>query len=447
MTYSESMVPLMFRFIFRLDLRNVDSIGCSCDDTLGWFHLGLIFLKVIDSVSHIHVSKRERGLCDVCYISRERLRTIQDQGKLEELAKQWNHHIDCAEDMRLQYKDCISNAEEQWKRPSPDHVMISFDYARQLDVPCFVDETTEGFWAGKKAYDIPLFGIVNEGARAETHRHLYLLPEGVKNGSDTVCSMLYHWIQSQDFRGARNMKMWSDSCTGQNKNNIVLAFVMMMFHNGLFDEVEWRFLEVGHTKFNVDLAFGMCRTKLHHSTCTTPSELKNTLDSIQGVSSILFDPIRIRDWHGALKSFRKLPNIKKTFYYRIVVRKEGCGNVYVYTCDKTTGELKRHNLLESNVQVPTMNDMTAIKPIDIPKLSPARLADLHSSVYLYLDKTNRLTSEARSFWNNLLGNDIIESVARKGQGKRLEPTDTTPSFRRGDGVSDSLQLAMKKQRK
>lgn len=43
--------------------------------------------------------------------------------------------------------------------------MISFDYARQLDNPFFVDETTEGFWEAKKARYFRLFGIVNEGSR------------------------------------------------------------------------------------------------------------------------------------------------------------------------------------------------------------------------------------------------------------------------------------------
>lgn len=41
-----------------------------------WAH----FLKVIDSVVHIHIFKRESGLCDIFYISRERFRTVQDQG-------------------------------------------------------------------------------------------------------------------------------------------------------------------------------------------------------------------------------------------------------------------------------------------------------------------------------------------------------------------------------
>ena len=41
--------------------------------------------------------------------------------------------------------------------------MLSFDCARQVDVPLFGDETTEGYWAHKKALDVNLFSIVNEG--------------------------------------------------------------------------------------------------------------------------------------------------------------------------------------------------------------------------------------------------------------------------------------------
>ena len=41
--------------------------------------------------------------------------------------------------------------------------MLAFDYARQLGVPNLGEKTTEGFWASKKALDVNLFSIYNEG--------------------------------------------------------------------------------------------------------------------------------------------------------------------------------------------------------------------------------------------------------------------------------------------
>ena len=101
--------------------------------------------------------------------------------------------------------------------------MLYFDYARLLGIPLIVDETTARYWGHKKALHVNLFGIVNEVA-TEEFRHQYFLREGTKNESDTVCSMLHHYIQNFGLRGARRRSLWSDSCTGQNKNNIVLSF-------------------------------------------------------------------------------------------------------------------------------------------------------------------------------------------------------------------------------
>lgn len=148
---------------------------------------------------HSHVSKRERGLFDVCFVMRNSLRTIQLQDKLTAEAVRWSSHI----------------------------------------------ETTGGFWASKKAPDVPLFRVVNERYRKEVRRYPYLPFEGVKNGVDIVCSMLHKILSTTDLRSARISEFRGDSCTEQNKNNIVLAFLLTLAYHCIFEEVNWRFLSVG----------------------------------------------------------------------------------------------------------------------------------------------------------------------------------------------------------
>ena len=90
----------------------------------------------------------------------------------------------------MKYTDMGREAEEEWKKETPGSAMLSFDYPRQLEVLLFVDETIEGYWAHQKALDVNLFGIVNEG-RDDKFRFSYLLREGTKSGSDSVCSMIF----------------------------------------------------------------------------------------------------------------------------------------------------------------------------------------------------------------------------------------------------------------
>lgn len=44
-------------------------------------------------------------------------------------------------------------------------------------------------------------------------------------------------IQTHDLRNSRLICIWSDSCVGQSKNNIVLVFFRWMITNNFVDEI------------------------------------------------------------------------------------------------------------------------------------------------------------------------------------------------------------------
>ena len=119
--------------------------------------------------------------------------------------------------------------------------MLSFDYARQLDVPLFGDETTESYWEHKEALDVNLFVIVNESGNGK-FRFPYLLREGAKSGSDSVCSLVLHWIKTHDLCDSKKLSLCSDSCTGQNKSNMFLSFLSLLVGHEIILEVDLRFL-------------------------------------------------------------------------------------------------------------------------------------------------------------------------------------------------------------
>eukprot|EP00171_Calliarthron_tuberculosum_P022662 IDg22662t1 len=384
--------------------------------------LGTLHAKLTDMPT-IKVSKRERGLCDACFVMRDSVRTLQKQPLLEERVAMWNVHLRDARAMRDQYRECGARAREAWVSGAPDFIMLSFDYARQLGVPSFTDETTKGFWSSKQSLDVNLFGIVNEGSGEYGRRHAYLVPEGMKNGADTVCSMLHHFITDNDLHGAHKLILWSDSCTGQNKNNIVVAFLLMLVHNGVFDEIDWRFLAVGHTKFNPDLFFGMVRTALQRKTVLTIDQLVAVITSISNAEAHEFDASTIRDWHAAQKPFKNLPDIKKTFYFRIMIKKRVSDEVLcVYTCDSPDGNLKEHELVRKKPSVPTMNDIDAIPPVAAPSLTQVRREGLYEKVYKVLRDNERLEPDVDMFWRGVVGDafppDASDASARSARKRR-----------------------------
>lgn len=85
--------------------------------------------------------------------------------------------------------------------------------------------------------------------------------EGGNHGSNKVASMMYYFLtHTQPVIGNKTeLHFHSDSCSGQNKNNIVLGYYMVMVAMGFYDVSDWYFMCVGHTKFLPNEIFGHIR--------------------------------------------------------------------------------------------------------------------------------------------------------------------------------------------
>ena len=120
--------------------------------------------------------------------------------------------------------------------------------------------------------DIFLFGIVNEGAH---EYNAYLYPEGFNSGNcEMVISLVLKFLNANPrVDNCRKLFVYSDSCSGQNRNNFVLAFWIHRILNGKHDKIVWSFLVVGHTKFTPDQLFGLMRHIAAKFNLMTPIEV------------------------------------------------------------------------------------------------------------------------------------------------------------------------------
>jgi hypothetical protein len=128
-----------------------------------------------------------------------------------------------------------------------------------MDLPMFAEEQP-----GMTYYFSPLnvnnLGIVDHAHKWPDgevqhclHAHIYHEGEGEKGAdTDNVASLLMktlkeNYIARLEERGFKLVAVL-DNCTGQNKNNTVLKLVPFLVEYGYFEEVEFIFLVVGHTK-------------------------------------------------------------------------------------------------------------------------------------------------------------------------------------------------------
>jgi hypothetical protein len=215
-------------------------------------------LKRDDGLANIKFSKRTRGLCELCKDLRLSLQRSSSNERATSVMEELRKHLQAAHDLRTLYKERQRRAIHTWPlRQRAAMAMISFDYAVQLTLPVSSMETQNEYMATRFGLDVNLFGISNESAK-EYHNILYT--EGYKHGAEHVISMVHFYFDHQPRVGnAKQLMVYTDSCSGQNRNKFVHAYFVHRVCAGFHEEICWNFMAVGHTKFSPDRGFALIR--------------------------------------------------------------------------------------------------------------------------------------------------------------------------------------------
>ena len=127
--------------------------------------------------------------------------------------------------------------------------------------------------------DVFLFGITNEGSR--TYFNCYY-PEGYSSGDpNTVISMVHHHMAGEPkLDNCEKLIVYTDSCSGQNRNRFLYSYLIKRVLAGYHNEVSWNFMVVGHTQFSPDRGFGLMRKHVERRdafTAPDPVNINNAL--------------------------------------------------------------------------------------------------------------------------------------------------------------------------
>eukprot|EP00033_Pygsuia_biforma_P006318 GCRY01007050.1.p1 GENE.GCRY01007050.1~~GCRY01007050.1.p1 ORF type:complete len:288 (+),score=17.86 GCRY01007050.1:626-1489(+) len=213
--------------------------------------------------------KAQNPRSDVCSLCDQLSRTMPSLNgeELEEKLNQLQNHRKKAHDGRNKYKEDKTNArniQEELRcqirdslspnaQTTPNNtftltvpLFLSFDYAQQVHVPHSSQQVGEVFF--KTPRKIQLFGVTFENI---PFFFLYLIDESESAGKgvDAVISLVHHTIFTQLRKiKSKTLQMQADNCSGQNKNNAFLHFLLYLVHNGFFESVSLSFMVAGHRK-------------------------------------------------------------------------------------------------------------------------------------------------------------------------------------------------------
>lgn len=241
----------------------------------------------------------------------------------------------------------------------------------------------------------------------------YIYGEGTKHGSIQVASMLNHFFTKTcaPIGLSKTLYLHSDSCTGQNKNNIVLGYFMLRVALGFHEEIIRQFMAVGHTKFRPDEGFGKIRTRVDgRDIILSMKEMKAAIEASASTNRYVIFPVEdVQDWKEVSNIFNSLYGIRKNFAYKIHVRSctvSGNRSITVDVHHESGGEQPDQsvNLVKQGVQFP---GLTSFRRVEARPLTLARRTGLLKDVYSVLIR-NRvdMTDEARAWWTE----DVIKNT-------------------------------------
>jgi hypothetical protein len=137
-------------------------------------------------------------------------------------------------------------------------------------------------------------GIVNHAhvypdGKVSKHMHCHIYTDAVgKKGANNVASLIMktlrdlNLLRSDEQGGELNIVF--DNCTGQNKNNTVLRLVAWLAQMGHFNEINFIFLIVGHTKNAADRLFNSLKTLYRKKNLYTFDQLVEALGTSRTIT-------------------------------------------------------------------------------------------------------------------------------------------------------------------
>ena len=154
-------------------------------------------------------------------------------------------------------------------RGSKESVAVCFDYQKNLNCP---NISTQDVYYSRQ---LSLFSF-NIHVLSSGKAFIYCYDETVgKKGADDVSSMLYDFFMKNLSHEVKNIKLFCDSCAGQNKNWTLMRLMFYLVHNvKRFNTITMTFPVRGHSYMECDRDMANVNQKFP---AETPEDWRNVL--------------------------------------------------------------------------------------------------------------------------------------------------------------------------
>jgi len=279
------------------------------------------------------------------------------------------YHIKSARVQRKLYQTKTLKAVECAKDVNMPHSQRTFtlvvDYGQNMEMPALNEHQP-----GETYYFSPLavynLGVVNTAHVANNeydkpyehlHAHVYHRGQGQKGGNN-VASLIIKTLTNEgimkegEIGGELNIIF--DNCSGQNKNNTVIALVAYLVELKYFKEVNFIFLVVGHTKNAADRLFNALKEIYRLTNIGTMAQLLKVLNTSDKVTVHETNEKDFLDYSNYMTNYyRKLSGIIKENHIFSCSQDTSnqIDNKFIMTikqCDLPTANTVKFNMIKQN---------------------------------------------------------------------------------------------------
>ena len=237
----------------------------------------------------------------------------------QQIIRDLQAHHDLVKQEREHYKtvvegtrDCVSTCLSENESPTINHV--SFDFAQQVHYPC--DPLQPGPIFFKTPRKCGLFGLNSEPLGTQVN---YLIDEAhaCGKGANTVISYLHHYLATHAPH-VLQLLLHADNCTGQNKNNYVIWYILWRTLTGHNNSITLSFLIAGHTKFSPDAGFGLLKKEFRKTKVDCLADIAEVVNKSSRLNTAQLvgsesgpSDVPVHQWDTFLAQFfKKVPKIK-----------------------------------------------------------------------------------------------------------------------------------------
>ena len=197
----------------------------------------------------------------------------------------------------------------------------SFDFAQQIHYPASPQQPGALYFkTGRKC---SIFGIMCEPVKRQVN---FLTDEAVDTGkgANAVISMLHFFFERFGL-GEERVYLHADNCCGQNKNNMMMWYLLWRVMTSRHKEINLSFMISGHTKFAPDWAFGLAKKKLAHSVLNCLGDIATSVQnsSVVNLSQLCGTEdgkvsVPMYNWSAYLTQFfKRIPHIRLYHHFKM----------------------------------------------------------------------------------------------------------------------------------